>query len=202
MIVGHLRRPRRSRRRDGSDRRRRRHAGDRLALDLLDQRSDRPDRRASRLRLLPESYGARGAPRPRRSRACHRRRRRPRLGAHARERRRLVERRGRRRPGRRGVCCLLAFVLVGESCRRADGAAAPVRGPRLRDRQRDDIPDVGRHRSPARSWSPRSFSSRATTPALEPGCACFRSSRRRCSSRRSPALSPIGSAADRSSSSV
>jgi hypothetical protein len=35
---------------------------------------------------------------------------------------------------------------------------------------------------------------------LAPGCDCFRSSPRRCSSRQWPALSPIASAADRSSS--
>jgi EmrB/QacA subfamily drug resistance transporter len=44
-------------------------------------------------------------------------------------------------------------------------------------------------------------SSRATTRRSEPGCAYSRSSRRRCLSRRWPALCRIGSDADRSSSS-
>ncbi len=139
-----LRRPRRSRRRDGTDRRRRRHAGHRLALDLLDQRPDRRRRRAPRPSVATRELWRTGATRPRRSRARHRRRRRAGLGAQPRQRGWLVERRGRGHVGRGGGAAR-RLRPVGELGARADGAAPPVRGPGLRDRQRDHVPHVGRH---------------------------------------------------------
>ena len=44
----------------------------------------------------------------------------------------------------RGRGCCSSSSPVGAARCRADGAAPPVRGPGLRDRQRDDVPDVGR----------------------------------------------------------
>ena len=105
-----LRRSRRSRRRDGTDRRRRGDAGHRLALDLLDQRPDRRRRRAARPSAASRELRRTRAARPRRSRACHRRRRRAGLGAQPRQRRRLVKRRGRGHVGRRDrAACLPSF---------------------------------------------------------------------------------------------
>src|SRR5262249_36740351 len=73
-----------------------------LALDLLDQRPDRRDRRAPRPSAATRDLRRAGAPRSRRSRACQRRRCRPRLGAQPRQRRWLGERRGRPYIGRCG----------------------------------------------------------------------------------------------------
>ena len=100
-----------------------------------------------------------------------------------------------------GAALLVAFVRVGALGARADGAAAHCLRSATSRSATSRRSSCRARSSPAACWSPRSSSSRATTRRLAPGCACFRSSRRRCSSRRWPALCPIGSAADRSSSS-
>ncbi len=62
-----------------------------------------------------------------------------------------------------GAVLLVAFVRWESSVARADGAAAPVCGPGLRARQRDDVPHVGRDLRRRAAWSRRSSSSRGTT---------------------------------------
>ncbi len=139
-----LRRARRSRSRDGTDRRRRRHARHRLALDLLDQRPDRRHRRAARRSAATRELRRTRATRPDGSRPGHRRRRLPGLGAEPRCQCWLVKCRGRRHAGRGGgAACRLR--PVGELGLRADAAPAPVFGPRVRDRQPDDVPHVRRN---------------------------------------------------------
>ena len=167
----HLRRARRAGRRDRAAGRRRGHPGDRLALDLLDQR---PDRRRRRCRSRPAAAAGElrraGAARPAGRRARHRRRRRPRLGAGARQPGRLGERRDRQLRSPPAPPCW--------SPSSPGSARAPSRWCRcacfgsraFAARQRHDLPDVRARSSPPRSWSPRSSSSPAATRRWPPAC--------------------------------
>ena len=161
---------------------------------------------------VPIGVLCRGAPRPApaagelsaptnastsRRRAGHRGRRRDRVGAHARQRDRLVR---AQRPSctlAAGSVLLAAFVgweqratepmvplrlFAAASSRSGTSRASSCRAPP----------------SPPRSSSHRSSSSRAATRRWRPVCACCRSSPPRCSSHRSRARSPTASAVGRS----
>ena len=139
----HLRRARRAGGRGGPDRRRRAHPGNRLALDLLDQRADR-GRRPAACGAAPAREPRRpGTARPARGHARDRWRRRDCLGPGPRGTVGLDKRRGRRLPGLRR-CPAARLRRLGTARQRADGAAAAVPQPRVHGRQRHHLPHDGR----------------------------------------------------------
>ena len=140
---GHLWRARRAGRCRRAAGRRGGHPGHQLALDLLDQRTRRGSRRCG---VAPAAAGELRGPRaarPGRSRAGYRRGRGDRLGASPRRPGRVGQpgdrdhAQRRRRPAGR-------LRRLGESRVPADGPAAAVRPPRVRDRQRHHVLHVGR----------------------------------------------------------
>ena len=135
----HLRRTRRAGGRAGADHRRRGHPGNRLALDLLDQRADRGRRPAARDAAAARQLRRPGAAGPGRRHARHRRRRRHCLGPGPRGPGGLGERRDPQLPGLRR-CPAARLRRLGTARQRTDAAPAPVPQPRVRGRQRHDLP--------------------------------------------------------------
>ena len=128
----HLRRTRRAGRRDGADRRRRGHPGNRLALDLLDQRADRRRRPAARHAAAARKPRRPGAARPARRHAPDRRRRRHRVGPGPRGPVGLGEPRDHRLPGLPAPSCCSpsppgSSASASRWCRCACSAAARSR---------------------------------------------------------------------------
>ena len=191
----HLRRTRRAGRRDGADHRRRGHPGNRLALDLLDQRADRSRRPAARDAAAARKLRRPGAARPARRHTHNRRRRCHCLGPGSREPVGLGERRDRQLPGLRR-CPAARLRRLGTARQRADGATAPVSQPCVRGRQRHDLPHDGRdlHRRlprhpgvPARPRLLASLGRRAPAPLLRHADAHLTDRGRRLRPHRPPA---------------
>jgi amino acid adenylation domain-containing protein len=166
--------------------------GLRLAdLPLLGARHGRVARPPAATRELRRA----GATRPRGSRTRDRGRRLPGLGAQPRRQRWLVKPRGRWHAGRGGGAAD-RLRPVGELGLRADGAAAHVFGPRLRDRQPDDVPHVRRNLRrralghggvPARTPLLAGWRRGATASVLRDADACLTHRRRSLRSDRPPA---------------
>ena len=113
-----------------------------LAVDLLDQRPDRPARGPARAHPHDGELRPRHQPRHPRPRARHRRRARPRVGAGARQPGRLGQPRGGRLARCRRRCSSAAFVAWELRAPRADAAdaASSARAPSRRATRRSSSP--------------------------------------------------------------
>jgi hypothetical protein len=121
-------------------RRRSDHRRARVAVDLLDQRADRPGGGRSLRPLDAGDVRRHPATRRARARARERRTARDRLGCRSRQRRRLGERRDAR-PGPRGPAAARRLRALAADGSGPDAAARPVRKPPLHGGQRGLVPD-------------------------------------------------------------
>ena len=193
----HLRRTRRAGGRAGADHRRRGHPGNRLALDLLDQRADRGRRLATRDAAAARQLRRPGAAGPARRYARDQRHRCHCLGPGPRGPGGLGERRDRQLPGWRR-CPAARLRRLGTARQRTDAAPAPVPQPRVHGRQRHDLPHDGRDLRrrlpghpgvPARPRLLTSLGRRAPAPLLRHADAHLTDRRRRLRPHRPPGRS-------------